>query len=282
MLHRAPHAQLQRTCGRGLVGGRHRAFDQPHRQVDEDAGRCAVAALDPAAIGLPVAVQVALHLAQGRAVGPAGMAIDPAQPDGPVGERGIQHRGAREGPARPQVLVPAAADDPAVCAGQGGGERLEPRHHVRFRRRADQVGGQFGHAQPADVAVGVDQAGNDGCAGEIGDGRLRIPRAQGGGVAHGQDPARFVVHQRGRQRLRRIHGVDARRGHQGVGGVGRPRHGQAHGQNQLFHRMSSPSVVTVPGSAGIAMCRKTCSLRRAASARSPMHPAAASLVLTRA
>src|SRR5690606_14917770 len=81
-----------------------------------DTGRLAGGiTLDHAAIGLPVAREVTLDLAQRGAVRPAGMAIDARQPDRPIRKSRIQIGRAREILLRPVVLVPAVTDDPALA-----------------------------------------------------------------------------------------------------------------------------------------------------------------------
>ena len=65
-------------------------------------------------------------LAHRHAVRPAGMAVDPLEPDRPVGDDGVEIGGGREAAEAPALLVPAAADDPARGR-VGGGIGADPR-----------------------------------------------------------------------------------------------------------------------------------------------------------
>ena len=109
------------------AGGRrrHLRFDQRHRSIDEQAGR-----------SHPRRARSCRRRIRGRAVTPAafmrravgddGMAVDPLEHHRPVADHGVEVGGGREALVRPQLLVPAAADDPARRPGW-------PRHKSRSR-----------------------------------------------------------------------------------------------------------------------------------------------------
>ena len=104
-------------------------------------------------------------------VGPAGVAVDPAEPDGPVGRDGVEDGGGRERAAGPEALVPAPADDPRIAR--------RARRIASLTRRATSSSDATPRRSisssplPSDeVAVGVDQAGHGEGVGAVDDARV--------------------------------------------------------------------------------------------------------------
>ena len=96
--------------------------------------------------------------AHGLGVGPAGVAVDPVQPDRPVGRDGVEHGGGGEGAAGPEALVPVP---PVIHESPGGVDpRLDPPGDLVERADPAQVDLLVAGPERFDVAVGVDQAGH--------------------------------------------------------------------------------------------------------------------------
>src|SRR5690606_13054882 len=91
------------------------ACHQSHRAVDEDPGRLT--------LGIAVDLAVRRGLRVGRdpgatqclGVGPAGVTIDPGEPDRPIRSDRVQSRPGGEFAPGPEGLVPVVADDPGVA-----------------------------------------------------------------------------------------------------------------------------------------------------------------------
>ena len=93
------------------------------------------------------------------AVGPAGMAIDPIEPDRPVGHDLVELGCGGEAAEAPLLLVPAASDDPGprrVVAR----ERCDLRERLVERSGVRKIQRQRRQAQFHDVEMSVDQAGH--------------------------------------------------------------------------------------------------------------------------
>ena len=142
-----------------LASGRDGAADQAHRAVDEDAGRLPVLVADDLAVGRGLRVLRDLGPPHRLGVGPAGVAVDPLEPDRPVRGHRVEHRRGRERAARPEALVPVPAGDPRV-AGRRVDPRLDPPGDLLERRDPAQVDLFLAGAERLHVAVGVDQAGD--------------------------------------------------------------------------------------------------------------------------
>ena len=99
------------------------------------------------------------------AVGPAGMPINPVEPDRAITHYSVEFCGSRE-PAppclitkSPQLLIPAAPDDPraiGVCGGIGGNFPQRFIKRLRFR----QVERERGKADARDMDMGINQSGH--------------------------------------------------------------------------------------------------------------------------
>ena len=89
------------------------------------------------------------------------MAIDAAEPHRAVADHRVEIGGGREALVGPAFLVPAAAEDP-LGVGIGGGISGEALLQVGERGRAGEVELERAEAEPHDMAVGVDQAGQQG------------------------------------------------------------------------------------------------------------------------
>ena len=96
----------------GARGGDH-ALDQRFGGIDEHAGRLARTgqALDPATFRIGGGRAYACRFERQR-IAPGGMAVHPAQPDGPIGHRTVEFRSGREATEAPFLLIPAAAQNP--------------------------------------------------------------------------------------------------------------------------------------------------------------------------
>ena len=116
-------------------------------------------------------------LAHRRAVRPAGMAVDPLQPDRPVADDGVEVGGGREAAEAPALLVPAAADDPARGR-VGGGIGADPRLRLVEAVGVGEVELERAEAEAHDMAVGVDQARDQRPAAAV---RADIAAAPAGG-----------------------------------------------------------------------------------------------------
>ena len=99
-------------------------------------------------------------LGQRSAVRPAGVAVDPLQPDRAIGHGRIELGGGRKASQAPFLLVPAEADDPARrrIGGRIGGDL-----RLRFGKAggAAQIELQRQEAQFHHIAMGVDHAGDE-------------------------------------------------------------------------------------------------------------------------
>ena len=141
------------------------ALQQRHGGVDEDPVRGIAGPLDPAA-----ARRLRLGgdpgLAHRHRVRPAGMAVDPLQPDRPVAHGGVEIGGGGEAAQAPALLVPAAADDPARGR-VGGGIGADPRLRLGQRIGVAEIERERAHAEAHDMAVRVDQAGDEGAAAAV-------------------------------------------------------------------------------------------------------------------
>ena len=120
------------------VGRRDDAADQAHGAVDEDAGGSAVGVAEDLAVGGGLGLGRDAGAAHRLGVGPAGVAVDAAEPDRAVGRDGVEDGGRRERAAGPEALVPVAARDPAV-AGRGVGAGLDPAGDLLQARDAPEV-----------------------------------------------------------------------------------------------------------------------------------------------
>ena len=137
---------------------RHGALDQRPGGIDEDAARRAAGPLDPPARrGRRRGGDIGF--AHRHAVRPAGMAVDPLEPDRPVADGGVELGIGREAAEMPALLVPAAADDPARRR-IGGGIGGDPLLRLGERVGVGKVELQRAHAEAHDMAVRVDQAGD--------------------------------------------------------------------------------------------------------------------------
>ncbi len=95
------------------------------------------------------------------------MAVDPLEPDRPVADDGVEIGGGREAAEAPALLVPAAADDPArgrIGGGISGDPLPAPPASELVSLRSSE---QRAHAEAHDMAVGVDQAGDQGPAAAV-------------------------------------------------------------------------------------------------------------------
>ena len=121
--------------------------------------------LDPAALG-GLGLGGDAGLAHRRAIGPARMAVDALEPDRPVADDGVEIGGGREAAEAPALLVPAAADDPARRR-VGGGISGDALLRLGERVGVGEVERERAHAEAHDVAVGVDQARDQGPAAAV-------------------------------------------------------------------------------------------------------------------
>jgi hypothetical protein len=144
---------------------RHRALDQGLGGVDEDSARRAPRPFDPAA-GRRLGRGGDIGLAHRRRIRPAGMAVDPLEPDRPVADRGVELGRGGEAAEVPALLVPAPADDPARRR-IGGGIGGDPLLRLGQGRGVGQIELERAHAELHDMAVGVDQAGEQGPAAAV-------------------------------------------------------------------------------------------------------------------
>ena len=134
--------------------------DQIHGVVHKGACRTTFCiANDLAPIGVHGG---SIHAGQchGSRVGPAGMAIDTAQPHGRIAEVFIQTGCRGEFIAVPQHLIPAAALNPFQIA-IGLLESANALHRFLLGLRACEVHAQQAQSITEDVTMGVDQAGNE-------------------------------------------------------------------------------------------------------------------------
>ena len=96
------------------------------------------------------------------AVCPAGMAIDPLQPDRPVADDGIQLGSGGESAQSPLLLIPTATQDPGPCGivAREGGNLVQS---LLQRCCVAEVQYQGRYAQPHHMHVGIDHP-RDECA----------------------------------------------------------------------------------------------------------------------
>ncbi len=179
----------QHLLAGGLARRRDRGLHQRHRFIDKHPARLALGiARDASTRRLPVALQRALprlpgYRAQCRAVGPAGVTIDTAQPDRPVREGAVEVGHGRELLVRPAVLVPAAPQQPAL--GVVRRKALQARHDVRGAGGAGQIGLHQRAAEEHQMGMCVDQARDHRGLADVGQRRQwiqlehRLPVADG-------------------------------------------------------------------------------------------------------
>ena len=150
----------QREVAIRCLGDGDEFLDQVGGAIDEHArGRLRPRdALDPAAGRIGGLRGHARGLERGG-VGPAGMAIDPFEPDGAIGHRRVEVGGGGETPEPPFLLVPAAPDDPPAV-GVGGGVFADQQLRFFQRDRVRQVERQGAEAEAHHVQVRIDQAGD--------------------------------------------------------------------------------------------------------------------------
>ena len=131
------------------------------------------------------------------------MAVDAAQRDRVVRQRDVE-RGADRERAVPQVLVPAAPEDPLArrATGRGGRHRGD---RVGLARDAAQRHALERGAEPGEVAVGVDQPRRDRAAREVDDARRGAGERAHLGVVTDRDDAAVADRHGARARPRRVH-----------------------------------------------------------------------------
>ena len=214
--------QRQRALALCGIRRRHDRLDQFDRGVDEHARCLAIRrALDAAADGLPAAGEITAGCLHRGAVRPVRMAIDALEPDRAIRKGRVEIGRGREFASGPAVLVPAASKQPGLLR-QAAFEAVQACDHLLLARAADQIGAQQRETEPHDVAMGIDEPGNDGRRSSVDALRARILPAQVGHGADGQHAARLVPSHRGHGRLRRIERMDTRRAEQLHVGHGRP------------------------------------------------------------
>jgi len=174
-----------------IVGRRHDRIHECRRCIDEDAGGFVTCADDPSALRLPVAGQVATDAAHGDRVGPAGVTIDALEPHRTRREQFIEVRGRRKRLVAPQVLVPAAPEQPGV-RWQARLESLEAGDDLGLAARAHEICTQQREAETHQVRMRVDEAGHDGGAIRVVHRCVRGGRAHGVFVTDDRDPARCI------------------------------------------------------------------------------------------
>ncbi len=141
-----------------LGGLRHMSVDEVHGLVDEHPGRIAVRIAQDLAPHRVGCVIVDTGNLQRPGVGPAGVAVDPAHPDRTITDDGVDVGGRRECLDRPEYLVPAAAEQPALTAvvlcvcGDLGNSGIQT-------GCAGEVQARLEETEPIDVRMRVGQSG---------------------------------------------------------------------------------------------------------------------------
>ena len=148
-------ARIWRTKS-AVVGRGFERDDQPHGAVDEDAGGFPLLVVEDLAVAGSLALLGDLGPLHRFRIGPAGVAVDPDQPDGPVRRDGVEGGGGREFAARPVALVPVLADHPRV-ARVGVDPGLHQAGDLLGRLHAAEVDLLLHRAEIGQVDVGVDQ-----------------------------------------------------------------------------------------------------------------------------
>ncbi len=183
----------------GVRGGRQPPLGEPHRVVDQHAGRMPRRVAQEAAAGGVGDRGIDLQLRHRAGVEQGGMAVDPLEPNGMAGDRRGQRFMGGEALLRPAVLVPSPAAHPGA-RGELAGRLAHPPHHLFIAGDADQVDLLQRLAEAAEVRVGVDQPRGDGAAGEVDHPGPRAGERRGAGVrpqiddppaAHGEAPLDF-------------------------------------------------------------------------------------------
>ena len=136
--------------------------DEAHCRIDENAARLAALDLDPAAFGR-LAGGGDLCGCHSGGVRPTSVTVDAFEPDGAVRDRGVEIGGGREAAEAPFFLIPTRPDDPRHFGVVGG---IFADRRLRFGKAAGvrQVEQHELKAQPHDMAMRVDQAGNERAA----------------------------------------------------------------------------------------------------------------------
>ena len=172
--------------------------DQLDGAVDEYTGRVAFSVtLDASAVGV-LGIVVDAGQFHGRGVRPGRMAVDAAQQGRSIGDDRIELAGGRKAAEFPGDLVPAAAEHPGRV-GMGCGKGLDSCKRIVEGGGSGQVGLQGHRTQAHDVAVCVDQSGQQGAALGVYDRRLVGPLCEVSVAAGGDDLA--VVDEQGFEAL---------------------------------------------------------------------------------
>ena len=191
----------------GLGNGVHHEF---LCRVDEDARRPPLVVPDHgAALGRRGRGRVRVDAggAERGRVRPGGVPVDAAEPDGPVGERGVEVLTRREGAvAAPVVLVPPAAHDPRALR-HVLGEGHQPLDDLGRRGGPHEVGLEERLAEAHEVGVRVDQAGDDRPPAEVEAGPVGIGPDHVLLGADGDEPAVLDGERLGHRRVL-VDGVD--------------------------------------------------------------------------
>src|SRR5258708_651201 len=120
------------------------------------------------------------------------MAVDAAQPDGVIGNGGVERPGGRELLHRPAILVPAAAQHPFIRR-RARGAILHPGDDLVVTRGTDKADGIERQPEPIEMALGVGETGKDRRAAEVEHSRPRVRGTELAGRPDGHDALAFDV-----------------------------------------------------------------------------------------
>lgn len=168
-----------------IGGGGDRGGQKGHGAVDEHAGGvAAIVAEQLSSRGIRGAVIDPGERERGL-VGPAGVAVDPDQPDRSIGEGFAEGAVIGHGGVAPAVLIPAAAEHPAGRGGAGA----QAREQLGDPGGVAEVDDLEVAAEADEVGVGVGEAGQGAAAVEIEHAGVRAAGGfDEGAIADAEDP----------------------------------------------------------------------------------------------
>ena len=208
------HAHLvhrRQTIGDGeILRAQNRGFDlrrrrrrqhaphEPHREVDEHAGRLALVVAQDASAGRIFGRAGDVRLLERERVGPAGVAVDALEPHRPIGDHGVERCVRGKFGVGKTVLIPAVAEEPiAFDAGESVGALVGG-------GAAAQIDLTGGDAEAVEMRVRVGERGHHRPSGELDDARLLADERLHLGVGAEREDDAVAHRQRRHVRMSRV------------------------------------------------------------------------------